>query len=1377
MINVVLKNQGTIIASVREHIKVPTISDYLALAKKENAKAKAQHADLDSEINNEDNITGNSRPEYKRFLIDNYKEQILKVSKGFNVRMIMVASNNLTSGQLKLMSKFKNIKTSAMARIVNKRGGYGYLSSPTRERQVKYYPLDKRFFAPVRQEKPKDLSYNEILFYSVYDLNGRALKYKKSYISNAITKATGEKASSEDVKLISDLTRNLATRYMLFGLDLNNATDFDPNVVFDYRLEALFMNKLERIEGKENNRWILPIVQELAGNMAIEFFKNAEISPLAVRDNLISASKYLPEFSRKYDGKSFAGVLFNSETSTYNLGRNSNKIKPLKKASILSRIKDKLGVITSKGGEETNNEEQGIQNEIGNEVKPTPNQPGEQGGAEIKTPKVSEVEYTLFGKKRVFKVFTFDEYCDHFAKNILEPCASDEKLPKAKEAFDKYNSFEDGALSSRERLVNALGEKTLNDFYDNYIDYTINEAKARSKNCEVFANIVTNEIIAIVDHHIEVESNIKDENGEIKDKEKVQNLNNLAEAVKNDVSLSSIDDIENLVKIVVEATKVKAESGKVVTEDITFLDTVCRKKTDKDLDSYIESLIDNYLANCKQEESAKVEDVEFEEECKKYFTFYSSTCLDKMISMEENLQRSAKEEYKQEIQKKIDVYKQINDEILHNDWFDKPEFSKLNDRYESCRDCMLENVQIVKSYICDYFESHEKAIADDMREIANNRILGAEQNAKQGNAQKGLDGNIEGKEISQFEFNLNSKMHKEVKRNSDRVYANYIIKDFPTIKVRELDKKNVFVTIKDEPKTVENVKINNELAKFYGEMDELAKNLNALEQKDNSTEHLSIAESTWLKILERKDKYVHCFEEGNMKASEQDYLFGIDNCFKFEINTILEEGENEYLATKGLTAISEQRNKITSIMERVKKETRIMDKENSNNDIQGSGQNGGHETPEPPVQPKKLQPQKMTSIEKATKVKEINRTLKKEVKVVLDEKVESVRSDMEKMNPKSKAYKFYDLYAKTFASIRRIYDPNSSNAPYKGISQETTVGIKDKIDKYIKKEIVAKITADPKFETLSVDELVKKYTNKAHLKYFVTEVIERSNSALIADNYNLDIFGRKKNVQNDKLISVNDFEQNQELGDQDEDNHKQQGNGVSANVVSEKVEEPEIVEEHQVIEEVPEQVIEEEPENVEDISEEGHKKAEEEKKAEIAKMKNLSAKGNKIKECKAIIRNDVANILSEKVAVTRDDMTRMNSKNSAYKFYDLYAKAFASVRKLYDSKASNTIYKGISEECVFGVKKNIDAYIEKEIIAKIKNDPELDNLNKEALVEKYRDMDKLKAFVIDYIENNTNTLISNSYLVNLNLSIKRKPRSNNQDSPEYVKEDIEIVKN
>ena len=476
-------------------------------------------------------------------------------------------------------------------------------------------------------------------------------------------------------------------------------------------------------------------------------------------------------------------------------------------------------------------------------------------------------------------------------------------------------------------------------------------------------------------------------------------------------------------------------------------------------------------------------------------------------------------------------------------------------------------------------------------------------------------------------------------------------------------------------------------------------------------------------------------------------------------------------------------------MERVKKETHLMDRGNSRVVTnQGNGQNEGPENPEPPtppappeppkppVQPKKQQ-QKMTSIEKATKVKEINRAVKKEVKLVLDEKVESVRCDMEKMNPKSKEYKFYDLYAKTFASIRRIYDPNSSNAPYKGISQETTVGIKDKIDKYIKKEIVAKITADPKFETLSVDELVKKHTDEAHLKYFVTEVIERSNSALIADNYNLDIFGSKKIVKNEKLTSVSDFGQEQETGVQDEDNQKQQGNGISVNVGSEKVEEPEIVEEHQVVEEVPEQVTEEVPAIVEDISEEERKKAEEEKKTEIAKMKNLSAKGNKIKECKAIIRNDVANILSEKVAVTRDDMTRMNSKNSAYKFYDLYSKAFASVRKLYDSKASNTIYKGISEECVFGVKKNIDAYIEKEIIAKIKNDPELETLSKGALVEKYRDMDNLRDFVIDYIENNTNTLISNSYLVNLNLSIKRKPRSNNQDTPEYVKEDIEIAKN
>ena len=412
---------------------------------------------------------------------------------------------------------------------------------------------------------------------------------------------------------------------------------------------------------------------------------------------------------------------------------------------------------------------------------------------------------------------------------------------------------------------------------------------------------------------------------------------------------------------------------------------------------------------------------------------------------------------------------------------------------------------------------------------------------------------------------------------------------------------------------------------------------------------------------------------------------------------------------------------------------------------------------------------KMTSIEKATKIKEINRALKKEVKVVLDEKIESVRSDMEKMNPKSKSYKFYDLYAKTFASIRRIYDPNSSNTPYKGISQETTVGIKDRIDKYIKKEIVAKIVADPKFETLTVDELVKNYTNKAYLKYFVTEVIERSNNALIADNYNLDIFGRTINIRNDKLASVEEFEQRQEQ----EASDSRQEDAINLNVVSEKIEEPEIVEEV----DVSEQVVEEEPEIVEDIDEEERKKAEEEKKAEIAKMKNLSAKGNKIKECKAIIRNDVANILGEKVDSIRDDMTRMNSKNRAYKFYDLYAKAFASVRKLYDSKASNTIYKGISAECVHGVKKNIDTYIEKQIMAKIKNDSELDDLDKVTLVEKYRDMDKLKDFVINYVEENTNTLISSSYFVNLNIPINRRQRNSSQASPEYVKEDIEIVKN
>lgn len=1371
LINNILKNQGTIIASVKEYVSVPTISDYLAIAKKENTKAKAQHADLDSEINNEDNITGNSRPEYKRFLIDNYKEQILKVSKGFNVRMVMVSSKNLSNGQLKLMSKFKNIKTSTMARVINKRGGCGYLSSPTRERQVTYYPLDKRFFAPVSQEKPKDLSYNEILFYSVYDLNGRALKYKKSYISNAITKATGEKATGDEVKLITDLTRNLATRYMLFGLDLNNATGFDPNVVFDYRLEALFMNKLEKINDKENNRWILPIVQELAGNMAVEFFKNAEISPLTVRDNLISASKYLPEFERGYDGKSFAGVLFNSETSTYNLGRNANKVKPLKKTSILSKIKGKLGLITGRAVEENAKAQQ--QNIGGKEFEPE-QKPNTQGKGEEKAKKISEVEYSLFGKKRVFKAFTFDEYCDHFVKNILEPCANAEKLPKAKTALDKYKTLEKGNLTTKEKLVSVMGESTLNNFYDRYLDYAINEAKVRSENCEAFANIITNEITSVIDNRIKAESKIKDESGEIKNKERVADLSNLAEAVKNDVSLSNIDDMENLIKIVVSATKIKAEKGNIVADNKAFLNAVCKRKTDKELNAYIGSLVDKYLASCQKAKNNAVNekknngvakigegqkngevdgfDAKYIEMCKASFTKFAMVPYLNLINRENEAKDVASKEEKLGKEKHLNACYGVFTEFSNGKWYTNPEFKKLNDRYATCRDCMLGNEALVDTYIKDYVKNNEKAMVEEFLEIVNARLNGN----TQGKSNIGVEQKQNDEEnLSSFEQKLKLKMFHNVKMNSDRVHANNIIKDYQIIKVREIDNKYVTVTIKDVAKTEQNVKENLMLEEFYNDIDEISKDLKGLKLKAQNEEDLSIAEKTWLEIVKRKDAYVDCFERGS-EASELDYLYGIEEGFKFEINKILEDAENDFLATKGFVRLVQNKN--TKIRADEKGESRLRAFDDTKVIVE----------PENPGEPIKQQPEqpeqhKMSSIEKATKIKDINRAIKREVKIALDDKVESIHNDMAKMNSKSKTYKFYDLYAKTFASIRKIYDPNSSNAPYKGISQETTVGIKDKIDKYIKREIVAKINADPEFESLSVEELVEKHTNKEHLKYFVTEVIERSNSALVADSYKLDIFGRKRTAQNDKLISVDEFEQNQA--------NKTQSTGEGAGIISEGsevVEEPEIVE-------VAEQVVENEPDVIDEIGE-GHKKTEEDKKIEIAKMKNLSLRGNKIKECKAIIRNDVANILSEKVAITRDDMSRMNSKNSAYKFYDLYAKAFASVRKLYDSKASNTIYKGISEECALGIKKNIDTYIEKEIIAKIKNDPELDSADKEVLVEKYRDMEKLKTFVIDYIENNTNTLISNSYLVNLNLAIKRSPNKKTSEEPEYVKDAEEIIK-
>ncbi|MBQ8748992.1 MAG: hypothetical protein IJZ29_00770 [Clostridia bacterium] len=1089
VINEILKDSEGLkdVAIKSKGLKMPTINDYLRVALKENTQAKANNANLDAEIDNEEDITGNEHLGYSKYIKDNYKKQILSVTKGFNVKMVMVTSKNLTDKQIKLMSKFKNVKTSATARITNKLGGKGYLCSPTKERKVTYYCLDKRFIGSIKTENPKKLSFNDMLLYSLTDLNARALKYKKGYIANAIAKSSGFKASKEDIKLVTDLTKTLATRYMLFGLDLNNGTNFDPNIAYDYRLELLFINKLKNIQNKEEKAWLLPVVQELASNMASEFFKNAEITPEVIKGNLANASKMLPEFSREFkDNKTYTGVLFNSEVSTYNQGKNNVKVRRPRKETWKNKISNLFKAKSNSDEKVTNSTEQEENNKT---VRRTGN----------------TIEFMLFGQKNEFKVFSFEEYCANYVENILIPCSNEDGLTKAKEIYAKYSSITDDTLSVQDKLTQAMGEDLLNKFYNRYVDYAEKEAVKRCAYCEGFVDVVKDKLDNAIVDRLNREST--DVNGVVNvNNDNIAKLEALRQRVEEDASLSNISELEELIGVVVDATKEKATS-KARVEDSVMLDKHCKNKTNKTIDEYLEEFIEKTLnpqikkstatglmeklvpshkvvnptknTNNESTETNNTNQTEINNpnvntgNYGSYLDVYNNIWKDNICRLCDKFSEQEMEMYdeikNEEFLNKSKEYIEIKKVFMDNDWESNIYLKDLKEEKENLWDnvCQtLGSVSAIENMVKDNFDNNEIQYKMYLQNILYHNLK-----------EKGLLVEDEPEVVEEavettiledrFTMFTGEILNADVKR----VNLNCI---YDTIYVREFDETAKEVYTVSKYKTPEMNDDFNKLQEFYNGIINVynQENLNSLNMKRVNND-LTLEEETVLNILTLKNKYIEEFkvedfsssQEFNIQLDMNKYFNANKQMYEYEVAKLLESADNQYLHGFQM------------------EEPEIV--ENLNSD-------------------------------KANKVKAVKALLRREVKDILVEKVESINVQFADKN----LARFYDYYKKAFGSIRRLYDAKSTNAPYKGISQEACSGIKKNIDKYLVKEILNSIKNDPEFDTLSSEELVAKYVDKVALKNFVLSNIENNIVTLIGNNYDLNLDKRIKDFKTGANVQV-----------------------------------------------------------------------------------------------------------------------------------------------------------------------------------------------------------------------------------------------------------------
>ncbi|MGN1227707.1 MAG: hypothetical protein ACI4TX_03595, partial [Christensenellales bacterium] len=366
---------------------------------------------------------------------------------------------------------------------------------------------------------------------------------------------------------------------------------------------------LNRVEGKENNTWLLPLVQNLASNMATEFFVNAEISPAQIKANLQRASTYLPEFERSFNGNSYAGVLFNSEVSTYEQELKNNKAKKPNKIALRTRAVNKLGRLRSK--QNTQNQTNDNQNNKGKTTTKTTlkvsednkKTSGENKGQSSENKKgvkrvadANSIKIVIFGQEKQFEIYNFDKYCENFVTNILEPCSKEEHLVKAREMYQKYQSITDATMSTKDKLVKAMGEDVLNNFYNNYVDYAKSEAEIRSQYCEQFVGVVSDKLDDVLVR--KTNQIVANPNAE-----RAVKLEELKQKVSEDESLSNIKELEPLIAVVIDATREKANNKESI-DDLELLNRFCKDKFNKNLDEYLEEMVEKSIMNLKQEKNA-----------------------------------------------------------------------------------------------------------------------------------------------------------------------------------------------------------------------------------------------------------------------------------------------------------------------------------------------------------------------------------------------------------------------------------------------------------------------------------------------------------------------------------------------------------------------------------------------------------------------------------------------------------------------------------------------------------------------------------------------------------------------------------------------------
>lgn len=584
-------------------LKVPTIKDYLAVAEEENATVLDNNPQLQESITDREDLLGNEKEGYDKIELENFKKQIYKIPNGFKILGVFNHyDKKLSKYGAKQFSRFRSVKTSATQRIINKLGGQGYLSSPTREKRVQYFISDVRTFGKGKDLTSRQLSFNGAALYALHDLNNRALRFKKNYIAGQIYTATGNKASKEDVRKIRELTCDLATRYMLFGIDLNNTTKNDPNVVFDYRMETRILDNLKR-NFKGDETWVLPLAQNLASNMAIEFFKNAEISQDLIKENLSKAGALLPEFDRDFSNNhSYTGIMFNSEGTTYDPAMVNRKVKQPRIS--LSNLKDKLTF--KKKDQEPIEENTATQNKQAEQeqqpVKDSAQKENAQKGNAQNQPQNAQAQkyqdlknknqlvVRMFGEDKVVKYYSFDEYCENFVNSILKPSA-ERNVENARANYQKFVEMGD-EKSAKDKIVEIMGQDKMEEYYGNYRKYLIKMATKRAEKCNEYVDIVRKEIENNLITKINAEM-VKSE----KDFERIAKYEKIKESLASDKSLSTNElfkgNTDELIRVVFVAAKTKAEE--LAQKEITSRVDVSAIEGEKEAVDAMEKALEDFF--------------------------------------------------------------------------------------------------------------------------------------------------------------------------------------------------------------------------------------------------------------------------------------------------------------------------------------------------------------------------------------------------------------------------------------------------------------------------------------------------------------------------------------------------------------------------------------------------------------------------------------------------------------------------------------------------------------------------------------------------------------------------------------------------------------